>query len=233
MSAMSIKDMERSEKPREKIKDGGAESLSDTELLAVILGTGLKTKPVLILAREVLTKFDGLEGIANAGIEELIDFPGIGLAKASSLKACLELSKRLLHPDVKINIKIRSPQDVFSLVSKDLCFTLTEKLVLISVDSRGRYISKDIITMGTINETIINAREIYQKGFSRNASSIILVHNHPSGDSSPSPEDIESTHSVEEAGRLIGVPLLDHLIVAGGGFTSLKQLGMLKKQEGR
>jgi DNA repair protein RadC len=231
MSNLRIRDLEKCEKPREKIKNNGSDSLSDVELLALILGTGSKEKPVLGLARDLLTKFDGLAGIANAGIEELIDFEGIGLAKACSLKATLEISKRLLHPAINTNIKIRSPQDVFTLVSKDLCFTLTEKLILISIDSRGRYISKDIITMGTVNETIINAREIYQKSFSRNASSVILAHNHPSGDTTPSPEDIEATKIIGETGRLIGIPLLDHLIVSQNSFTSLKQLGLLKKQE--
>jgi DNA repair protein RadC len=136
-----------------------------------------------------------------------------------------------LYSSQTINIKIRSPKDIFQIVAKELCFDTIEKLVLISIDSRGRLISKDVLTTGTLNETIINPREIYQKALSRNAHSIVIVHNHPSGDSSPSLEDIEVTKSIYETGKLIGIPLLDHLIIGKNSFTSLKQLGVFYQNE--
>lgn len=224
-----IKDLDNCERPREKIISGGSERLTNNELLAIILRTGGRGKSALKLARELLNNYRSLQGLANSEIEELIKFGHIGKAKATAIKAALELSKRLLYPVNSGDIKIRSPRDIFALIAKDLCFGIAEKLILISIDSRGRLIAKDIITTGTLNETIINAREIYQRALSRNACSIILAHNHPSGDITPSLEDINTTKNIYETGKLIGVPLLDHVIVGKNNYTSLKQIGVFNK----
>jgi DNA repair protein RadC len=224
-----IKDLDNSEKPREKIISNGTASLSDIELLAVVLRTGGKGGSAIKLARDLLSKYDNFQNLSGAEIEELIRFKNIGKAKASTIKAVLEISKRLLYPVNTASPKIRSPEDIFRLVAKELCFDTVEKLILISIDSRGRLIAKDVLTTGTLNETIISSREIYQKALSRNACSIIIAHNHPSGDIAASQEDLEVTKSVYETGKLIGVPLLDHIIVGKNRYTSLKQLGVFNQ----
>jgi DNA repair protein RadC len=224
-----IKDLDDSEKPREKLIKNGTASLTDIELLAVILRTGGKEGSALKLARDLLTRYESFHNLSDTEIEELIKFKNIGRAKATTIKATLEISKRLLYPANTINPKIRSPEDIFRLVAKELCFDKIEKLLLVSMDSRGRLIAKDVLTTGTLNETIINPREIYQKALSRNACSIIIAHNHPSGDINASQEDLEATRRVYETGKLIGVPLLDHIIVGNNQYTSLKQLGVFNQ----
>jgi len=226
-----IKDLGSRERPREKIAENGTTYLTDVELLAVVIRTGGKDKSAIKLARELLDKYGSFNGLLNTEIEELIKIESIGIAKATTIKAVLEISKRLLYSSKSLNIKIRSPKDIFQIVAKELCFDTVEKLVLVSIDSRGRLIAKDVITTGTLNETIINPREIYQKALSRNAHSIVIVHNHPSGDTSPSLEDIDATKNICETGKSIGIPLLDHLIVGKNSFTSLKQLGVLYQTE--
>jgi DNA repair protein RadC len=229
MTADRIKDLDNCERPREKIIGNGTTHLTDVELLAVILRTGGKGKSALKLARDLLNRYGNFQNLSGTEVEELIRFENIGKAKATTIKAALEISKRLLYPINATNTKIRSPEDIFRIVAKELCFDTVEKLLLISIDSRGRLIAKDVLTTGTLNETIINSREIYQKALARNACSIIIAHNHPSGDIAASQEDIEVTKSVYETGKLIGVPLLDHLIVGKNQYTSLKQLGVFNQ----
>lgn len=230
---MKIADLEPNEKPREKIRMYGPKALSNAELLAIILRTGDRENSVLDLSRKILRQYSDLQNLTNAELEELTALDGLGPAKASAVLALCEISKRINLPTATLDTKIRSPKDVFSLMRRELCFDRTEKLYLLSINSRGKCIAKDMITSGTINETIINSREIFQKAFSRNAQSVILVHNHPSGETTPSTEDIKATKAVSEAGNKIGIPLLDHIIIANGSFVSLKQLGLLDcKQEG-
>jgi DNA repair protein RadC len=224
-----IRDLNNCERPREKIVRNGTGHLTDVELLAVILRTGGKGKSALRLARDLLSKYGDFQNLANTEVEELVRFENIGKAKATTIKATLEISKRLLYPVAATNPKIRSPKDIFQIVAKELCFDTAEKLLLVSLDSRGRLITKDVLTTGTLNETIISSREIYQKALARNACSIIIAHNHPSGDVTASQEDIEVTKSIYKTGKLIGVPLLDHLIVGKNRFTSLRQLGVFNQ----
>ena len=224
---MLIKDLHRTDKPREKMKTHGPDAMSDSELLAIIFRTGARGTSVLELATKVLSNYHGLQGLLNIRVEELMIFEGLGTAKACSLVAVVELSKRLLHPNQTAGIKIRSPKDVFNLIGKELCYELSEKLLLVSIDSRGKFIASDTISTGTVNETIINPREIFQRALSRNASSIILAHNHPSGEPDPSPEDLEATKTVQETGKKLGIPLLDHIVITKTGFLSLKQTGQM------
>lgn len=234
MRGERIKDLMNYEKPREKLLFSNPSNLTDVELLALILRTGEKGKSALTLSREILKKYNGLATLAeNSSLQELQKTKGVGIAKASEIIAVLEIAKRLGNSQSQPAVKIKSPEDAYKCLYKDLCFDSEEKLMLISIDSRNRLIQKDLITQGTVSETIISSREIYKKALSRNASSIIIAHNHPSQDITPSKEDIEATQNIFKTGKIIGVPLLDHLIVGKNGFSSLKRLGLINlKKEG-
>ena len=219
---MKIKDLQKDEKPREKLKNSGPDSLTDVELIAVILRSGGKDESVMELSRELLNVFKGIKGLLSADIEELIKFKNIDVAKATSIKALEEISKRYLNPDKKKEIRIRTPKDIFYLVRKEVLNKDQEYLFLISLDTRNKLISKDIISKGTLNETLIHPREIFKKALTKNACSIILVHNHPSNDPTPSEEDIKVTKRIFRAGVEMGIPLTDHVVVTSTDFLSMK-----------
>lgn len=219
---MKIKDLQKDEKPREKLQNSGPDSLTDVELIAVILRSGGKDESVMELSRELLNVFKGIKGLLSADIEELIKFKNIDVAKATSIKALEEISKRYLNPDKTKEIRIRTPKDIFDLVRKEVLNKDQEYLFLISLDTRNKLISKDIISKGTLNETLIHPREIFKKALTKNACSIILVHNHPSNDPTPSEEDIKVTKRIFRAGVEMGIPLTDHVVVTGTDFLSMK-----------
>ena len=229
---MKIKDLQNEEKPREKLIDKGEDNLTDVELLSILLRAGGKTSSATNLSREILNKFSCFKDLFNADIKELMNFKYIGKAKATAIKAAGEIAKRYLCDKGKnINpIQIKTPQDAYFLVRKDILDKDQEYLFLLNLDSRGNLISKDLISKGLLNETLIHPREIFKKALSKSACSIILVHNHPSNKSDPSEDDIKVTKRILKVGIEMGVPLLDHLIVTNDGFTSLKQRNFLKLQ---
>lgn len=219
---MKIKDLQKEEKPREKLVDKGAENLTDVELLAIIVRSGGRDYPATTLSRDLLTKFGGMKNLLSADISEIKQFKNIDIAKATSIKALEEISKRYLTMPEKEDITIRKPQDIYDLIRKDILNKEQEYLFLICLDSRNRLISKDILSKGTINETLIHPREIFKKALSKNAYSIILVHNHPSNKPDPSDEDIKVTKRIFRAGMEMGIPLTDHLVVTNDSFISMK-----------
>jgi len=219
---MKIKDLQKEEKPREKLIQKGAETLTDIELLAIILRSGGKNKSAVNLSRDLFKKFEDLKTLLSADINELIAFKNIDSAKATSIKAIEELSKRYLSP---INYKeryIKTPKDAYEIIKGDIYNKEQEFLFLLTLDSRNKLISKDLISKGTINETLIHPREIFKKALAKNACSIILIHNHPSNKPDPSDEDIRVTKRIFKAGINIGIPLTDHLVVTNDDFTSMK-----------
>ena len=223
-----LKDLKDSDKPRERLIKLGPEALSSSELLAVLLRTGGKGESSLILAGKLLSKFEGLEGLVNASLEQLEGVKNIGRAKAVEIKAVFEIALRIaLKGEAKRKI-IENPKDAFNLVRKDFYSKKREELHLLSLDSRQKVIAKDIVSMGTVNETVVHPREIYRQALLRNAVSIILVPNHPSQDTTPSSEDILLTEKVSKAGVILGISLIDHLVVSNKEYTSLKALGVFK-----
>ncbi len=214
-----IKDMPKTEKPRERFLEKGASSLSDSELLALVLRTGNKNIGVLGIANKLLSHFGSLKGISNATYEQLVQFEGINKAKVISLMGAFELSNRINHT-IKPS-KIKSPKDVFDYTRDLFIGESREKLVLISLDSRNNAISKDIVSKGTVNSTLIHPREIFRQALLRNAVSIILVHNHPSNDPNPSTEDILLTEEIAKAGKLF-----EHVVVTNNENCSLKALNL-------
>lgn len=219
---MKIKDLQKEEKPREKLIERGAENLTDVELLAIIIRSGGRDYPATDLSRDLLSKFGGMKKLLSADIAELKNFKNIDSAKATSIKALEEISKRYLTIPKEDDMTIRKPQDIYELVRKDILNKDQEYLFLICLDSRNRLISKDVLSKGTINETLIHPREIFKKALSKNAYSIILVHNHPSNKPDPSDEDIKVTKRIFRAGMEMGIPLTDHLVVTNDNFISMK-----------
>ncbi|MBW6442070.1 DNA repair protein RadC [Patescibacteria group bacterium] len=224
---MKIKDLQNEEKPREKLIQMGPENLTDTELLAIILRSGGKETSATNLARQLLDKFEGLKALLSADIKELIEVKNIDIAKASSIKAVEEISKRYLYSPKQKEVFIKTPGDVYKLIRKDILNKDHELLFLITLDNRNKLISKDVISKGTINETLIHPREIFKKALAKNACSIILAHNHPSDNPDPSGEDIKVTRRIFKAGVEMGIPLTDHLIVSNDSFTSMKAQNLI------
>ena len=228
MLSYTIHDLANSEKPRERLVSIGPPSLSDSELLAIILRTGGRKVSVLELARRILLEFECFAGLAKTSLEQLTEIKYVGLAKAITIKAMCEIALRInLVGEERSSIR-KTPEDIYRLLKKDLFGEGKEILYLVSLDSRNRVIAKDLISVGTVSETIVHPREIYRQALSRNAVSIVLVHNHPSQDIKPSTEDILVTEKVIKAGKLMGISLVDHVVVSDNDYCSLKALNLFK-----
>ncbi|KKS15879.1 MAG: repair protein RadC protein [candidate division WWE3 bacterium GW2011_GWC1_41_7] len=216
------------DKPRERLLKVGAENLSDTELLAIILRTGGEKNSVTQLAGKILSDFDGLNGLVNADTVQLCNVKDVGATKAATIKAVCEIGLRISMSPATTTLSVRKPEDIFRYVKKDYYKKNKEYLYLISLDNRNKLVSKDLVSIGTLNETMIHPREIYKTAFMKNAASIILVHNHPSGDPTPSEDDIKVTKKIAEAGNLLGITLMDHIIVSDNGYISIKAFDLIK-----
>jgi DNA repair protein RadC len=221
-----ISAIRKEENPRERMLKHGSENLTDTELVALVLRSGGRDKSVLVLARELLKNFGGLKGLIDTEVQELIQYTHMGLAKATGLKAISELALRLNYPQ-KERPKIDSPKDVIGAIKKDLFGKKKEHLYVLATNAKNELLAKYLISIGSSNEALIHPRDVFRKAIKANAYSIVLVHNHPSGKTKPSKEDIAVTHRIAETGRTVGIPLLDHLIVADSEFTSMKQKNLL------
>ena len=231
MLTYKIKDLNNNEKPRERLLNLGASALSNSELLALLLQTGGRNESVLELSRGLLIKFGGLSGVLEASVAQLTSQKNVGQAKAVIIKAAGELALRInFLNDVKTKA-VSTPKDIYKFLKKDFYGKKKEVLYAISLDSRNKIIGKDIVSVGTVNETVVSPREIYRQALLRNAVSIILVHNHPSQDTAPSTEDILVTEKVAQAGVMMGIALVDHVIVCDSEFSSLKALNLFKTRK--
>lgn len=211
-----IKDIPKIERPREKLEKYGPEKLSDAELLAILLRTGTKELNVLKLSQKILQKFEK-EKIVDLKIDELKAIHGLGSAKACEIIACFELGKRMLK-DKKSAILL-SPKDVWERM-EDIRGSKREHFVVFYLDSRNQEIKREIISIGTLNESLIHPREVFESAIKNNASSIIIAHNHPSGDLDPSQADIEITKKLIHAGKILDIKITDHIIISGSSFQS-------------
>lgn len=206
---LKIKDIPKSDRPREKLEKYGPEKLSDAELLAILLRTGIKDLNVIKLAQKIFQKFEK-EKFANLKIEDLISIHGLGPAKACEIIACFELGKRILK-DKKSSILL-SPKDVWERM-EDIRGSKKEHFVVFYLDSRNQEIQREVISIGTLNESLIHPREVFEGAIKNNASSIIVAHNHPSGQLEPSQDDVEVTKKLVHAGKILDIKLVDHIIV--------------------
>lgn len=226
MTIYKLKDLPAEEKPRERLKKYGEEALSTNELIAILIETGNKEESVLQLAQKIIAHFGGLDKLAEASLEEIQKVKGVGFAKACKIKAAFELGKRALNK--KLNLKkISHPKDVFYLLKNELGTKKKEYFKSICLNTRNQIIAIENISVGTINSTLAHPREIFYSAIKNLANSIIIVHNHPSGDPSPSSQDIEITKKLKQAGELLGIELIDHIIITKDEYFSFNQKGLL------
>jgi DNA repair protein RadC len=219
----TVRELPSHERPRERLRSFGSAALSTAELLAIVLRTGTRGDNALTLASKLLAKYGGLSGLMRADFHELCAEHGMGEAKSAQVKAALEIGRRLSFLPAETRYPIRTPQDAANLVMLDLAYLDTEQLRILLLDGRGQLVEKISSTQGTVNRAVARAAEIFRPAVIRNCPGLILCHNHPSGDPTPSPEDIEVTQRLVEAGRLLDIELVDHLIIGQQRFVSLKQ----------
>ncbi|MED5102185.1 DNA repair protein RadC [Niallia circulans] len=225
MDSLLIRDFPNDERPRERFVKQGPESLANHELLAILIQTGSKNESVLTLANKLLVHFDGLRLLKDASLDELKEMKGIGTAKAIQLMAAIELGRRVSNLEFTDRYCIRSPEDAAKYMMNEMRFLTQEHFVCLYLNTKNQVMHKQVVFIGSLNASIVHPREVYKEAFRRSAASIICLHNHPSGDPSPSREDIEVTKRLVECGKIIGIDLLDHIIIGENKFISLKEKG--------
>jgi len=204
----------------------GASALSTTELMAIILRIGVGGQSVLSVSQRLLTRFGGLAGLARASTTELTAEHGIGEAKAAQLKAAFELGRRLLVTSPADRPQVRSPADAAQLLMAEMALLEQEHLRLVLLDTKNAVLSIPTVYVGSLNTSMIRIGELFRYALKENCAALIVVHNHPSGDPAPSPEDVVVTRKIVEGGQLLDVEVLDHLIIGHGRFVSLKERGL-------
>ncbi|NFM77414.1 JAB domain-containing protein [Clostridium botulinum] len=222
-----IKDLPKNERPQERLIRYGAEVLSNSELLAVILRTGTKNQNIMMLASSLIKETGGLDQLFNQSIEELTKIKGIGVTKAVQILALSELSKRFKTYKSGNEYKISTSLDVSNLVMEDMKYLKQEKLKILILNTKNIVTYIRDVFIGTLNSSIVHPREIFCEAIKKNGASIIICHNHPSGDPTPSKEDINITLRLKECGKLIGIDLLDHIIIGENKYVSMKEKGTI------
>jgi DNA repair protein RadC len=222
----SVLDLPPQERPRERLMHQGPEAMSSAELIAIILGCGVKGTPVLQLAHDLLSRFGSLHSLAEASLEEMAQIRGLGVAKAIQLKAAISLGMRISQQSASAKVRIEHPAHAYHLVKDVFQFEKREVVLVLLQDSKGGVISQQTIAIGSLASAIVHPRQVFFPAVRQQAASLILIHNHPSGDPTPSPEDIETTETLIKVGLLMGTPLNDHLIIGNNSYISLRQKGV-------
>jgi DNA repair protein RadC len=223
---LTIHDFPVGERPRERLQHYGAAALSNAELLAILLRVGRPGENVVALSTRLLKEFGDVAGLAKANFNDLIRIKGISTAKAAQVKAALELGRRLLLSSPDARPQITSPTDAANLLMLEMGSLEQEHLRTVLLDTKNRVLASPTVYVGNVNSSIIRVSEVFREAVRQNATALIVAHNHPSGDPAPSPEDIQVTRSIVEAGLLLGVEVLDHLIIGHQRFVSLKERGL-------
>jgi len=220
------------DRPRERLEQKGAHALADAELLALLLRTGDRTHDAWTIARAVLDRFGGLAGLAAATGPALEAMPGVGPAKSASLRAAIELARRIVDEPLERGRPIRSPADVQRHFRGQLRDFHRESFHVLLLDGRHRLIATEEVSVGTLTASLVHPREVFRDAIRHAAAALVLVHNHPSGDPSPSAEDRSVTERLRSAGLLLGIRVLDHVIVASSGYFSFREAGEAFEDEG-
>jgi DNA repair protein RadC len=222
----TIKELPEGERPRERLEHYGAASLSTAELMAIILRIGSREENVIMLAQRLLTCYGGLSGLAAASFEELAGIKGVGRVKAIELKAAFELGKRLLVAAPHERPVVKSPADAANLLLMEMGPLEQEHLRTVIMDSKNHVLKVHTVYIGSVNTAVVRVGELFREAIRMNAPAIIVAHNHPSGDPTPSPEDVRVTHQIVDAGKLLNIDVLDHLVIGQQRWVSLKERGL-------
>lgn len=223
----TIQQLPAQERPRERLREHGPRYLNNAELVAILLRTGIAGENAIDLAMRLLAAFEGLPGLARAGYADLTGQRGLSDAKSCEILAALELGRRIASLAPEERAQIGCPQDAANLVTAEMALLTQEHLVALLLNTRNQVVAKRTIYIGTVNSSAVRPAEVLRPAVRENAPSIIVVHNHPSGDPTPSPEDVAVTRDLVAAGKLLDIEVLDHLVIGQGGrFVSLKEKGM-------
>ncbi len=222
-----MKELPVEERPRERLSQYGPELLSNRELLAILLRTGTKDSSVFSLVDRLISHFGSIRGVACASFEELCALKGIGPAKASDILAAFELAKRLSNSDMQMREVINNPADAAGIVMDEMRLLDREHFVILMLNTKHRVIAKKIVSIGHLNASLVHPRELFKDIIKRSSAAVILVHNHPSGDPTPSKDDITITNRLCEAGRLLGIDVVDHLVVGDKKYVSFREKGLI------
>jgi len=228
--SLSIKDLPKEERPRERMQRYGAQALSDAELLAVLIRTGTPSESALVLSQRILKgngAKSGLCFVADSSIEELSEIRGIGIAKSVQIKAAVELGRRISSYSSRNPTAINTPVDVKNLLMEEMRFLEKEHFKVILLNIKNHVISVEDISVGSLNSSIVHPREVFKPAIRRSSAAIILVHNHPSGDPTPSREDVDITRRLTEAGKILGIEVVDHVIIGNGIYISFREKGII------
>ncbi len=220
---LTIKELPKDLRPRERLAYAGPTALSSAELLAIILRTGGQGENVIRMAERLLVEFGGLAGLARAGFEELCQVRGIGPAKVTQIKAALELGRRLSLAAPEERLQVRCPEDVADLLMVEMGLLEQEQLRTVLLDTRNKILRVVTVYTGSLNTTVVRVGEVFREAVRANCAGMVIVHNHPSGDPTPSPEDVRLTRRLVEAGELLHIEVVDHLIMGRNRFVSMKE----------
>lgn len=227
MQYLTIKELPAELRPRERLLTAGATALSNIELVAILLRIGTRNVSAVELASQLFAKFGDLTGLLAASVEELSTVKGVGNAKAVQIKAALELGRRLALMPATQRFTIQSPEDVASLVMEDMRYLDREIFKAILLNIKNQVLAVETISVGTLDCSIVHPRELFKAAIRKSSAGIILLHNHPSGDPTPSREDIEITKRFYQGGEILGISVLDHVIIGDNKFISLKAKGII------
>ncbi|MBN1248788.1 MAG: DNA repair protein RadC [Anaerolineae bacterium] len=223
MTYITVKEMPPEERPRERLMRVGPQALSTTELLAIILRVGVGGENVLTLAQRILAGFEGLGGLARAEFSQLAAVHGLGTAKSAQILAALELGRRLMAESPEERWQIRAPSDAAHLLMPKLGFQEQEHFAVLFLDTRNRVTDQEMLYIGSLNTSLVRIAEVFRGAVRRNCAAVIVAHNHPSGDPTPSPEDVALTRRLVDAGKLLEVQVLDHLVIGNNRYVSLRE----------
>jgi len=221
-----IRNMPANERPRERLQHYGAGALASSELIAILLRVGTEGESVLHVAQRLLGKYGGLPGLARASFDELCQEKALGPAKVTQLKAALELGKRLLVASPLDRPQVRSPAEAAELLMAEMSLLEQEQLRTILLDTRNTVLGIPVIYQGSLNSAAVRIGELFRHAIKANAAAVIVAHNHPSGDPAPSPEDVRVTRAIVEAGKLLDIDVLDHVVIGQQRFVSMKERGL-------
>jgi DNA repair protein RadC len=222
-----VKDLAPDDRPREKLSQHGASALGDNELVALILGSGRPRTSALSVANELLRARGGIHGLVRATTEDLAQVAGIGVAKAAQVIAAVELGRRTLAHSPRARVQLRTPREAATFLLPAFGARSTEQFGVVLLDSKHRVVRTSIVAVGTLNSTAVQPRDVYREALLGAAAAIVVFHNHPSGDPTPSLDDVELTRRLTAAGLLMGIDLVDHIILGDVRYCSLKEMGKL------